>query len=61
MDVGLQARYKWEHFELRAGVENILHLRKNEWVEETLTALQHSTAVYRQLPGYALLTGVWRF
>ncbi|MFC2507469.1 MAG: hypothetical protein ACFNYD_01580 [Bacteroides sp.] len=61
MDMGLQARYKWEHFELRAGVENILHLRKNEWVEETLTALQHSTAVYRQLPGYAILTGVWRF
>jgi hypothetical protein len=61
MDVGLQARYKWEHFELRASVENVLHLRKNEWVEESLSALQHSTAVYRQLPGYALLTGVWRF
>lgn len=61
MDMGLQARYKWAHFELRASVENVLHLRKNEWEEETLSALQHSTAVYRQLPGYALLTGVWRF
>ncbi len=61
LDFDSSASYKWEHLELKASVENALHLRKREWVEESLSEVLHSTAVYRKMPGYVLLSLVWSF
>ena len=61
LDFDASASYKWEHLELKASVENALHLRKREWVEESLSEVLHSTAVYRKMPGYVLLSLVWSF
>ena len=61
LDFDASAGYKWEHLELKADVVNALHLRKREWVEESLTEVLRSTAVYRKMPGYVLLSLVWSF
>lgn len=60
VDMDVSMKYSLKKFDIWLIANDLLHINKNEWMEEELSATLKSRALFRRMPGYLLLMLSWR-